>query len=100
MLTFVLPLVVYIMSFPVMIATLFRVELGVMYFITIVPVIAVMQKIAEFPGGNNFGDFLLISMVLGSIIKSKKENNICYWIGLCWSSHSTRICEAFQSNWF
>ena len=65
MLTHYAPLIVYIMSFPVMFMTLFRVEIGILFFISLVPIISAMKKIVEFPGGNQFADFLLISIVLG-----------------------------------
>jgi len=73
MLTFVAPLIIYIMSFPVMLVTFFRVEIGILFFITTIPVISLMKKINEFPQGNNFADFLLISIVIGWIFKNLKE---------------------------
>ena len=73
MLTFVAPLIAYLMSFPIMLITLFRVEIGILFFITLVPIIAVMKKIAEFPGGNNFADYLLISLIIGWVFKAGKE---------------------------
>jgi O-antigen ligase len=74
MLTSVAPFIVYLLSFPVMLATVFRVEIGILYFITFVPIISVMQKISEFPQGNNFADFLLIAIALGWFLKRAKEN--------------------------
>ena len=74
MLTFFAPLLVYILWYPVMLITLFRVEVGILFFIWLVPIIAVMQKIAEFPGGNNFADFLLIAICLGWFFKALREN--------------------------
>ncbi len=57
-----------------MLISLFHVEIGVLYFIALVPIIAVMKKVAEFPQGHNFADFLLVAMILGWFIKSSKEN--------------------------
>ena len=73
MLTFVAPFIVYLISFPVMFITLFRVEIGLVFFISLVPIIAVMKKISEFPGGNNFADFLLIALVIGWFLKARWE---------------------------
>lgn len=73
MLTFVAPFIIYLLSFPMMIASLFRVELGILLFILIVPIISLMQKIGEFPQGNNVGDFLLASIVIGWIFKGLRE---------------------------
>lgn len=73
MLSYVLPFIAYILFFPVMIVTLSRVEIGIVFFAGIVPVIAVMMKIAQFPAGHNVADFLLIAMVIGSIAKGAKE---------------------------
>jgi len=73
MLTSVGPFIVYLLSFPIMLTTLFRVEIGILFFITFVPIIAVMKKIAAYPGGNQFGDLLLISMILGWVFVSLRE---------------------------
>lgn len=74
MLTFYAPLIVYLMSFPIMVITLFRVEIGILYFITFVPIISILAKISEFPQGNNFADFLLIAIILGWFARRAKEN--------------------------
>jgi O-antigen ligase len=74
MLTYYAPLIVYIISFPVMFVTLFRVEAGILFFIVFVPIISAMKKIVEFPGGNQFADFLLISIVLGWFFGNLREN--------------------------
>ncbi len=74
MLTFVAPLIIYLLSFPVMMLTLRRVEIGILFFISIIPIIAVMKKIVQFPAGHNFADLLLISLVLGWILNSAREN--------------------------
>ena len=73
MLTFVAPLIIYLLSFPVMLVTLFRVEIGILFFISTIPIISLMKKISEFPQGNNFGDFLLVSIVIGWIFKNLRE---------------------------
>jgi len=74
MVTYYGPLLIYIVSFPVMFMTLFRVEIGILFFITLVPIISAMKKIVEFPGGNQFADFLLISIVLGWLLGALREN--------------------------
>ncbi|WP_304511752.1 O-antigen ligase family protein [Desulfobacula sp.] len=74
MLTFVAPLIAYLMSFPIMLIALFRVEIGILFFITLVPIIAAMKKICEFPQGHNLADFLLISLVIGWVLKAGREN--------------------------
>jgi O-antigen ligase len=74
MLTYVLPLAIYILSIPVMLATIFRVEIGILFFTTCVPVIALMKKIAELPGGNNFADYLLVAIVLGWLFGAARED--------------------------
>lgn len=73
MLTYIAPLIVYLMSFPVMFITLFRVEVGILFFILFVPIISLMKKVVEFPAGNQFADLLLISIVVGWIFKNLKE---------------------------
>ena len=73
MLTFVAPLIIYLLSLPVMLVTCFKVEIGILFFISIVPIISLMEKIGELPQGNNLNDFLLISMVIGWIFKNLKE---------------------------
>ena len=57
-----------------MLITLFRVEIGILFFITSVPIIALMKKVAEFPGGHNFADFLLIAIIIGWLINAVREN--------------------------
>lgn len=74
MLTFYAPLIIYLIFFPIMFITLFRVEIGILFFITLVPIIVVMKKIATFPGGNNMADFLLIALVIGWFLKAGREN--------------------------
>jgi len=74
MLTHYAPLIIYIMSFPVMLITIFRVEIGILFFILLVPIISAMKKIVELPGGNQFADFLLISIVLGWLLGALREN--------------------------
>ena len=74
MLTSIAPLIAYLLSFPVMLLTVFRVEIGILFFITLIPIIVPMKKIVEFPLGHNVADFLLISMVLGWIFRALKEN--------------------------
>ena len=73
MLTFVAPLIVYLLWFPVMLVTAFRVEIGILFFITFVPIIALMKKIVDFPQGHNFPDFLLISIICGWILGALKN---------------------------
>jgi hypothetical protein len=72
MLTFVAPFVIYLMSFPVMLVTLFRVEIGILFFISFIPIISLMKKIVEFPGGNQYADYLLISIVFGWVLTALK----------------------------
>ena len=74
MLTFVAPFIIYLLSFPVMFITLFRVEIGILFFITIIPIIAVIKTIVQFPGGHNFADFLMIALVIGWFLKAGREN--------------------------
>jgi len=57
-----------------MFITLVRVEIGILFFITLVPIIVVMKKIITFPGGNNMADFLLIALVIGWFLKAGREN--------------------------
>jgi O-Antigen ligase len=73
-LTFGVPMIIYLLSYPVMLITLFRVEVGILFVITVVPIIAVMKKIATFPNGNNFVDFLMLSIILGWFFKKAREN--------------------------
>lgn len=74
MLTHVLPLAVYLLSIPVMLVTIFRVEIGILFFTTFIPVIALMKKIAELPGGNNFADYLLVAIVIGWLFSAARED--------------------------
>ncbi|GLI39238.1 O-antigen ligase family protein [Geobacter hydrogenophilus] len=74
MLTKVLPFLVYLMSFPLMFATAARVEIGLYFFLTFVPVIAVMKKITELPGGNNVVDGFLLAMIIGWFSNSSRES--------------------------
>lgn len=73
MLTYFAPLVAYIISYPVMLATIFRIEIGILFFVTLVPIIAVTQKISEFPGGYNMVDFLLLAMALGWVVNAGRN---------------------------
>jgi O-antigen ligase len=57
-----------------MLLTLARVDIGILYFITLIPIISVMKKVAEFPGGNNFADYLLIAIVIGWVADAVKNN--------------------------
>jgi O-antigen ligase len=74
LLTFFLPLMAYVLAFPVMLVTIRRVEVGLLYFITLVPIIAVMTKISTFPGGHNIADYLLIAIVVGALAAASREN--------------------------
>ncbi len=74
MLTHVAPFIVYLLSYPIMFISLFRVDIGILFFITIIPIISVVKKIAEFPAGNNFADYLLISLVIGWLLAAKEKN--------------------------
>jgi hypothetical protein len=78
MLTYFAPLLAYLLSFPVMIITLFKVEIGIIYFVTLVPFVAVTKKIATFPQGNNFPDFLLVSIVLGWIFGAVRRGRVVF----------------------
>ena len=65
------PLFIYLLSFPVMILTLFNFEIGLLFFISIVPIISLMMKInKQFP--LNIVDLLMIFMVLGWFFRGKK----------------------------
>ena len=70
MVTFVAPFIIYLLSFPVMFVTLFRVEIGILFFISTIPIISLMKKIVEFPIGNQFADLILISIIAGWIFKN------------------------------
>jgi len=74
MLRYYLPLLIYLISFPVMIMTFKRVHVGLLFFIFIVPIIVLMKKLVVFPMGNNIADFLVFSMLLGWFLKAKREN--------------------------
>lgn len=74
MLTYFAPLAIYILSIPVMLVTILRVEIGILFFTTFVPIIALMKKIAEMPGGNNFADYLLIAIIIGWFFGAAKED--------------------------
>lgn len=73
MLTFVAPLIIYLLSLPIMLVTFFRVEIGILFFISIVPIISLMKKISQFPQGNNIGDYLLIAIIVSWIFNNIKE---------------------------
>lgn len=74
MLTKVLPFLVYLMSFPLMFATVARVEIGLYFYLMFVPVIAVMKKISELPGGSNVADFFLVAMIIGWWMNTSRES--------------------------
>lgn len=72
MLTHYGPLLVYLLSFPIMLVTLFNFEIGLLFFISIVPIISLMMKInLQFP--LNIVDLLMVSMVLGWYFRGNKE---------------------------
>ena len=73
MLTSVGPFIVYLLSFPAMLAAVFRVEIGILFFILFIPIISVMKKMVAYPAGDQIGDLLLISMILGWFFASLKE---------------------------
>ena len=70
MLTFIAPFVAYILSFPVMLLSLSRVEFGLLFFITVIPLITVMHKWRLYPMGHNIPDFLLVAMVAGWCLRT------------------------------
>ncbi len=74
MLSYYAPLIVYIILFPVLLVTLRNVKIGILYFFTFVPILVVMKVVATFPQGNNFADFLLISMTLGWFWDCRRNN--------------------------
>lgn len=73
MLTFFAPLIIYIISYPVMLFSIARVEIGILFFVTLIPIIVVMEKISEFPGGSNMADWMLVAMVLGWFVNVARE---------------------------
>lgn len=74
MLTHYAPILIYIISFPVMFATLLKVEIGILFFISLVPIISLMKKIAELPAGNQFVDMILLAIILGWFFGALSEN--------------------------
>ncbi len=78
MLTFVAPFIAYLIAFPVMLISLFRIEVGILYFITLVPILAVMRKFVHFPLGSNVMDFLLVCMVIGWIFGALREGRAVF----------------------
>ena len=56
-----------------MLVTLFRVEIGILFFLFTVPIIALMKKFSGFPQGNNIADFLLIAIILGWLLGAGKQ---------------------------
>lgn len=73
MLTHYAPLLLYFISFLVMLVTLFRVNIGLLYFIWLVPMIVVLKKIATYPQGNSVPNFLLLSLLIGWILNNLRE---------------------------
>jgi hypothetical protein len=79
MLRFYGPLLVYLISFPIMFITLLRVEIGLLFFISIVPVISLMVKIQTgLPIGNQIPDLLLIAMILGWVFRALREGQTIF----------------------
>lgn len=75
MLTHYGPLFVYLLSFPIMLVTLFSFETGLLFFISIVPIISLMMKInLQYP--LNIVDLLMIFMVLGWFFRGKKGGKV------------------------
>lgn len=74
MLTHFAPIAIYLLSIPVMFVTIFRVEIGILFFTTLIPVIALMKKIAELPGGSNFADYLLVAIIIGWLFSAARED--------------------------
>lgn len=73
MLTVIAPFVIYLLSFPIMIATLFRVEIGILFFVLITPMIVLKQKLILFPAGNHITDFLLVALIIGWFLRAGTE---------------------------
>jgi len=73
MLTLIAPLIIYLLSFPIMIATLFRVEIGILFFILTTPIIVLKQKMILFPLGNHITDFLLVALIIGWFLRALRE---------------------------
>lgn len=74
MLTYYAPLIAYLLSFPIMLITLFKIEIGIVYFATFVPFIAVMNKFHMFPQGRNIPDFLIVAFILSWFLNSSRES--------------------------
>jgi len=62
------------LSIPIMFATLLKVEIGILFFISLVPIISLMKKIAELPAGNQFVDMILLAIILGWFFGALKES--------------------------
>ena len=73
MLTFYAPLVIYLMSVPIMLLSFRRAHIGALYFVSIVPIIAVMTKITQFPMGHNWADIVLVTILLASFLQHMRE---------------------------
>lgn len=57
-----------------MLATVSRVEIGLYFYLLFVPVIAVMKKVAELPGGNNVADGFLFAMIIGWLFNTSRDS--------------------------
>lgn len=72
-------LLVYIIYFSELILVAFyslkgRVEIGLLFLIPIFPLRNIIEQIQQLPFGKDFTDILLILLIIGWFIKSKKEN--------------------------
>ncbi len=73
MLTNVAPFIIYLISFPVILASLFNAQIGILFLIGTAPILSLMKKIVQYPEGNNIIDSLIAALLIGTILRRVKE---------------------------
>ena len=67
-----IPYIIYGSSFLVILISLFKPAIGVLFLFPLLPYQVIFEKIKHLPMGNNVNDFIILSVLLGTFINGKK----------------------------
>lgn len=74
-LSYYTPLAIYIIGIVIALLTIFfKTEIGLAYLVLFIPLQNILQKIQAFPFGNQFVDILVLSVIIGWLVRGRSEN--------------------------
>lgn len=71
------PVVIYVISFIVILLTLFhRIEIGIIYFVFFLPLQNLLFWAKQYPLGKDINDLLLLGMIIVTIVRYRESDNV------------------------